>query len=319
MIEKELITVTGPIFGPTVGFMQSHEHLLISKGRSYEVSPVLYMDDHERSRAEVVSFKQCGGGSIADAQPVGCGRMCRGLYDISVATGVNILAATGFHKMKFYQDDHWIFSMSEDELTDLFSSELTQGMYDVCDYTLPTERTDIRAGFIKSALDSGEFSFQYQKVFAAAVNASLETNRALMVHIEAGSDPLFLLDFLIKRGIKPERIILCHTDRAVLDPSVRLELLNAGVFLEMDTIGRAKYHSDQREAEIFYELLSAGFEKQLLFSLDTTRARMKSYMPDGVGLCYLIRSFLPVLKDIGVTEEQIRYMSHANCIRAFGV
>ncbi|MGM9522422.1 MAG: phosphotriesterase [Oscillospiraceae bacterium] len=312
-----LMTVTGPVPADAAGFCQSHEHLFLSKGRSFEVSPVLYMDDVEKSTAEARLFKAAGGGTLIDAQPVGCGRMCRELKQVSLDSGVNILSSTGFHKMLFYQDDHWIFNMGEDELTRLFISELTDGMFDVCDYALPSSRTDIKAGLIKAALDNCEFSVQYHRVFAAAANAAIDTGRSMMVHIEQGSDPLALLRLLLDMGVNPGRLIFCHTDRACESSAVRLELLSSGIFLEMDTIGRFKYHSDEREIEILRELLDAGFEKQLLFSLDTTNARMKSYTPDAIGLDYLIKTFVPMLKNSGVTDEQINLISHTNCVRAF--
>lgn len=316
---RSLMTVTGLVSEADIGFCQSHEHLFISKGHSFSQSPALYMDDVEKTTEEVRRYRSAGGRTIIDAQPVGCGRMCRQLRQVSEVLGINILASTGFHKMRFYQDGHWIFSWDEDALARLFISELTEGMFDVCDYGEPSRQTGIRAGLIKSAVDSGEFSPQYQKVFSAAVSAAVETGRTLMVHIERGSDPAALLKWLLDRGMKARRIIFCHTDRACGDPAVRRDLAAAGIYLEMDTIGRFKYHSDPREAEIFRELLDAGYERQLLFSLDVTRARMKSYTADAIGLDYLIRHFIPLLKHSGVTDEQLEHISHTNCVNAFCV
>ena len=318
-MSKKLITVSGAVSGEDAGFCQSHEHLFVSNGRSYEVSPVLWMDDVERSTAEAKLYRAAGGGTVVDAQPVGCGRMAKELRTVSEASGVNILSSTGFHKMTFYQDGHWIFGISEDALTDLFISELTEGMFDVCDYAEPDKRTDIKAGLIKAALDNCPFDGQYQKLFSAAANAANETGRTLMVHIEAGSDPLMLLRLLLDKGVKRERIVFCHTDRACDDPAIRPLLASEGIYLEMDTIGRFKYHSDERECEILCELIDKGFEKQLLFSLDTTRARLKSYTPDAIGLDYLIKSFVPMLRSRGVTDAQINLISHTNCVEAFGI
>lgn len=313
------MSVTGPVPEHAAGFCQSHEHLLISKGHSFEVSPALYMDDVEKSAEEAKRYRAAGGGTLIDAQPVGCGRMCRQLRAISQQSRINILSSTGFHKLCFYQDGHWIYSKNEDELARLFISELTEGMFDVCDMSEPSVRTDIRAGLIKAALDSCGLTPQYQKVFSAAVSAASATGCALMVHIEQRSDPIALLKWLLDAGIKAERLIFCHTDRACLYPAIRQELASAGIYLELDTIGRPKYHSDQREAEIFRELIDAGFERQLLFSLDTTRSRMKSYTESAIGMDYLLRRFVPLLKTYGVTGEQIRLISHANCAAAFHI
>ena len=317
MNTKSLMTVTGPVLGASLGFCQSHEHLFIRKGRSFAVSPVLYMDDLEKSTQEARSYRASGGRTLVDAQPIGCGRMCRQLRQVSEATGVYILASTGFHKMCFYPEDHWIFSENEDTLTRLFICELQEGMFDLCDESEPRFQTDIKAGLIKAARDDGPFSVQYQKVFSAAVHAAIETGRALMVHIEPGSDPAALLRWLLDRGLPANQIIFCHTDRACEDPAIRVELASAGIYLELDTIGRPKYHSDLREAGFFKKLLDAGFERQLLFSLDTTRARMKSYTEGAVGLDYLLSHFVPLLKNCGVSERQIKLISHRNFVEAF--
>ena len=106
-------------------------------------------------------------------------------------------------------------------------------------------------------------------------------------------------------------------DRAVPDLSVHKQLLREGVFLEYDTIGRFKYHTDQKEISIFQSMLEAGFENQLLFSLDTTRARLKSYDPHAVGLDYLLTTFVPMMRERGLTQDQIEKISHYNFVRVF--
>lgn len=318
MSGRAVITVTGPVPEEELGFCQSHEHLFIAKGRSFEENPALWMDDVSKIRQETARYRRAGGGTLVDAQPVGCGRMCQNLRGISLRSGVHILAATGFHKLRFYPPDHWLFSLSEDALTSLFLHELTHGMYDGCDGAPPgAEDTGIRASLIKTALDACGLTAEYARLFAAAAAAAVEAGRALMVHIEVGSRPMALLRFLLDRGVPPERIIFCHTDRACADPGIRRDLAAAGVFLELDTIGRFHYHSDQEEADIFLDLLDAGFQRQLLFSLDATRTRLKCFHPQAVGLDYLLNVFLPLLRSRGVSQEQLALISHHNFVSAF--
>ena len=63
------------------------------------------------------------------------------------------------------------------------------------------------------------------------------------------------------------------------------------------------------------ELIREGYEDNLLFSLDTTRARMKSYCLEAVGLDYILNVFVNKMKKAGIMESQIRKMSNLNCIR----
>lgn len=314
---KEIMTILGSIPAEQIGFCQAHEHLMLSKGKSFEINPVLCIDDIDKSMEEVRDYQAAGGTSFVDAQPGGCNRMETSLAMISQKTGVHIIASTGFHKMTFYPENHWIFNSSEDMLTRIFEDELTKGMYVNCDGRFDDARCRYLAGQIKTALDTEGLSPQYEKLFRAASRASMNTGRTIMVHIEQEADPVMLLKFFKEQGVSPERLIFCHMDRAVKDLNIHKQILSEGVFLEFDTIGRYKYHSDEREIEIFKELLGAGYEDQLLFSLDTTRARLRSYDPNAVGLTYILKEFIPMMKEAGITDEQIRKISHDNCIRAF--
>lgn len=44
---------------------------------------------------------------------------------------------------------------------------------------------------------------------------------------------------------------------------------------------------------------------------------MKSYTPDGIGLDYILRVFLPLLKTSGFTEEEIQQLTIENCKNIF--
>lgn len=311
------MTVCGAQPPSAIGFAQCHEHLMISKGISHDRNPALCIDSIAKSAAEVRQFYHMGGRTLVDAQPGGCNRMSSALYQIAVQTGVHIIASTGFHKLIFYPEHHWLYTKTEQELADIFSHELTTGMFLNIDTDFHPNYDTHCAGVIKAALDTEGLSPIYQKLFSACCSAVKATEVPLMIHIEKGSDPLELLDYLMARGLAPEQIIFCHLDRAVADLSIHRNLLAKGCYLEYDTIGRFKYHSDQVEATIFKQMADWGFEDQLLFSLDTTRERLKSYHADGIGLDYLFTTFIPILLETGMTEQQIEKLSHDNFIQVF--
>lgn len=115
-VKRELISVCGPVSPEKLGFCQSHEHLALSRGRSWEIDPNLCIDDTEKSIQEAILYRQAGGSAILEAQPGGCNRMTEELVKISEKSGIHIIASTGFHKLCFYYEDHWIFSRSREEL-----------------------------------------------------------------------------------------------------------------------------------------------------------------------------------------------------------
>lgn len=316
---KQVVTVRGLINAQELGFCQCHEHLLIRKGTSYEINPSLWMDDVEKSASEAASFHDAGGRTIVDAQPIGCGRMELGLLDISQQSKIHIVASTGFHKMIFYPKHHWIFTISQKNLSKIYKNEILSGMYLRSEEHFPFEQSKIRAGFIKTALDKEGLSEQYLKCFFAAADACLESGASMMIHIEEGSDPLMLYHWLTDYGMPPEKLIFCHLDRACKDLDIHKKLGASGCFLEYDTIGRPKYHSDTQEIHLIKEMLTYGLENRLLISLDTTRDRLKAYQPDGPGLCYLLKTFLPELKLQGIPALQIHKMTLKNCQTALAI
>lgn len=313
---SHIVTVLGEISPHELGFCQSHEHLWITKGQSALVNLDLCIDDGDCSRAELELYRQAGGRAVVDAQPVGCGRDAGLLEEISRQSGVHIIASTGFHKMLFYPEVHWVFTLDADRLTRIYIDELTRGMYANCDAGFPSQCLVCRAGQIKTALDAGAFTPQYQKLFQAAADAAVETDAPLMTHIEKGSDPVALADFLHKQRVALDRVIFCHMDRSVDDLGVHKELCQRGIYMEYDTVARPKYHDDNREAEIVMEMLETGWQERLLMSLDVTRARLRSY-GGGVGLCYIQDTFLPLLRSKGVTGAQIQSIFVANPARVF--
>lgn len=311
MNNSKIQTVTGVISSDNLGYCQCHEHVFLVKGKSYEISPVLWMDDLALSTMELLEYKKAGGLSIVDAQPVGCGRMAGCLYEASVAAGVNIIASTGFHKLVFYGDNHWIHSYKEDSLSQIFINELLQGMYTDADHGLPGGQIPSKSGIIKTAVDSFGIRGEYVKLFRAAAAAALESGYPLMCHIEKGADAFEVIKFFEDSGIGPESLIICHLDRANYDFAYHKEVAGTGVYLEYDTIARFKYHDNDAEIKLIQMMLEAGFGDRILLGLDTTRERLKNY-GGSIGLDYLKESFIPLMLDAGITAGEVDNMMVIN-------
>jgi len=312
---KKITTVLGDIAPEALGFCQSHEHLSIA-GNSLAGAQDRGIDDPEKSAAELERYYTAGGRALVDAQPLGCGREAGILAHISQKSGIHIIASTGFHKLSYYPDGHWMHTTGGEELARLFIHELEQGMYLDGDASVPRQHGDARAGQIKTAIDTEGLSPRYEKLFAAAVEAAKSTGCALMAHIEQSIDPRPLAAFLGRQGLPGNRVIFCHLDRAIADMNIHKEICEQGIYLEYDTIGRPKYHDNGKEADIILEMVEAGYEGQLLLSLDTTRARLASY-GGAPGLAHILDDFIPLLLKKGITEAQIKCFFVENPVRVF--
>lgn len=304
-------TVLGELPQEELGFCQPHEHVLVRWGTPGRLNPALCAQDVVCSGREVADYAQAGGRSLVDAQPIGCGRMPVELAHISRASGVHIVASTGFHVRRFYPKEHWLFCLAESELEELFYTELTLGMYQNADSVLAGPVTPHRAGIVKTAWEEEGLSPWKRRLFSAAARAALRCGAPVMVHVEFGPSPQELLEFLTGLGLPPHRLVFCHLDRAMPDGQTARRLCRAGAFLEYDTIGRFKYHNDETERSMIIQLLEEGYGGQLLLSLDITSRRMLAYGGE-IGLSYLLKTFLPELGQDGVPQQAIRRMTVDN-------
>lgn len=321
MENKVIRTVRGDIQPEELGYCQCHEHLFIAKGISYDKVPSLLMEDLDKTTTELHMYYGKGGRAIVDAQPVGCGRMAKELRLASEQSGVHIIASTGFHKLDFYDKQHFVYQLDQEQLTKLFVEELTVGMYidKVNGTEVPSILGEAKAGIIKTASDGRDIRVNednlpvYKKLFQAAGKAAKETGAPVMTHLEMGKGADSQLEVLTSQGIGANRIIMSHLDR-IANEEVRdyqLQVAKSGVYLQFDTIGRLKYHDDASEADLIAFLCEKGYEDKILIGLDTTNERMKSY-GGSIGLDYIFDTFKNQLKERGISDDMFQRFTVTN-------
>jgi|SRR6056297_97749 len=314
-LNNNIMTVNGLISESKLGHCQCHEHLFIKKGKPYTINPSLCIDSYKMTVKELNFYKKMGGNTIVDAQPLGCGRMTKELIKASEATDVNIIAATGFHKLQYYPKSHWIYKIGQSEYTELLMQELMTGMYTRNLYTFNSKQTSAKAGIIKIAIESKNFDGMYKKLLLSAAKAANETGVTIMCHTDKGRGALEVVKLLMTNGVSPESIIICHLDRRSDNIKFHQQVLKTGVFLDYDTIGRFKYHTDEEEIKLIINMIDKGYEDKLLISLDTTRERLKSY-GGKIGLDYILTEFIPTLKKHGIKDTIIKKITKKNPAKA---
>jgi predicted metal-dependent phosphotriesterase family hydrolase len=108
-----LVTVTGPIDPAQAGGTDAHNHVWIAPATgAASAGPVL--DDERAITSELVAYREAGGATLIDCQPVGCGRDGRVLKRLAQVSGVNIVACTGFHLRRYYPVDYPFFDRAAD-------------------------------------------------------------------------------------------------------------------------------------------------------------------------------------------------------------
>ena len=266
------------------------------------------MDDFQRSLEELKSYRMAGGTAIVDAQPGGFGRDAESLRKLSEKSSVKILAVTGFHKLLFAEQPARWEHLDEGEIAGGFSREILYGMEDSKGHP-----TTIRAGLVKAALEEGGFEHPvYRKLLAAVARTAADTGAPVMIHTEKNTDMFQLLQFFEGYQVPADQLMICHLDRTHYDPDYHREVLKTGCMLCYDSVNRRKYISNEQEITLIKTMCACGHEDQLVLSLDTTNQRLRSYYAKDMGLDYILREFIPMLRAEGITERQIAKMCRQN-------
>ncbi len=312
-------TVLGTITEKELGHTQPHEHIYIVGTIDQERCPLICMNNLPFSANELKLYAAKGGNTVVDANPLATGRDALALQDISRLSGVNIIATTGYHIPKFYTQEHWIWTESEEALEELFASEITEGMFLGGFYEKPEYRTDIRAGLVKAMITRDGMQDEWNKrCLRAAGRAAKRTGASIMVHTE-GKDELEMIDLLTgKIGLDPKSILVCHVDRQVEDLKRHEEIAKTGVFMEYDTITLFQFHNNADELRMLRHMMDQGFTDQILISTDPETDRMKSY-GSKVGIDYILEHFLPLMRVSGFSEEEITKITRENPAQALKI
>ncbi|MGW1806095.1 phosphotriesterase family protein [Streptomyces sp. NPDC002078] len=272
-------TVLGDIRPAELGVCDAHDHLFLRSPRL----PGQELTDLSAARAELAAFRAAGGAAVVQWTPYGMGRRAADLPELSRATGVRLVCATGLHQAAHY-DSEVLDRLRGDGLTGLFVSELTDGI----------GTSGVRAGLIKVAGGFHALDAHAHWTMRAAAEAHHATGAPIAVHLELGTGAPDVLDLLCgELGVPGERVILGHLNRFP-DPVVHRQAAESGCWLAFDGPSRAHHATDWRMPEAVRALADAGFGDRLLLGGDTVVAGARS-VDGGPGMPYLLRRMRPRL------------------------
>lgn len=295
-------TVLGDISPSELGVCYPHEHLLGAPPAPFSAEDFV-LNDEETALKELQWFKEAGGRALVEMSTVDYNRNIPGLARLSAASGIHIVAATGFNKDRYSK--HLVDSMSDEQLDAMLSQDVIVGI----------EGTAHRAGVLKAASTLEHISSTATRVFKSVARVHAKTGIPISTHTEAGTMALDQIELLTSHGVHTSSIIIGHIDRK-LDWHYVLDVAQTGVFLGFDQISKEKYYPDNLRIEFILRLIDQGFGKQILLSGDLAR---RSYWPSyggGPGFTYILWRFTPWLKEAGATHAQVQDLLVNNPARA---
>jgi phosphotriesterase-related protein len=306
MIPGEITTVTGNIRNHQLGVTLAHEHLWCDIS-IHSRNPDNRFTEKFLLIEELEFFTRRGGRSIIEVTPEGVGRDPVALRAISEASGVQIISGVAFYQQEVYPA--WVRKASLTEIADYFIQQIEEG------------RGGVRAGLIgeltshnESHAKAADYRLRHDEalVFRAAARAQRTTGVAISTHASLGRGGHAQLDLLTDAGADPKRVAIGHCDAhwhedAELDIAYYLHILERGAYCAFDLIGWNELVPDEIRAKRIASLAALGYERQILLSTDTCRLS-QLHRFGGRGFDYLFTSFLPRLRESGVTQEQITAM-----------
>ena len=128
---------------------------------------------------------------------------------------------------------------------------------------------------VKAAIPAEGAVGRYEILLRAAARAAAKNGVPPMMHTESGKNAVQAVELCIRAGMVPEKIVVCHMDRQAKDFTPHEAVARLGVYLDYDTVGRFKYHSDAEEVTLLQHMML--WSNRILLALDTTAARLDAY------------------------------------------
>lgn len=261
-------TVRGDIAPGALGPCDAHDHLFLET----PLEPDGSFQDVAKAIEEARDLRAAGASALVDWTPLGLGRNLDGLTEVSRATGLHVVAATGLHHDAHYAYDDPFREASVETLAERFVTDLD------------------RCGVIKVGASYHRLQPFEQKAFEAAAEAHRRTDVPICVHTEHGTMGLGIVDRLLDLGVRPASVVLGHLDRNP-DPAEHAEIASTGAWLEFDGAGRTKYWPDSTILALIADVEALGHGDRILLGGDTGRASMMRAYGGGPGLDYLFARF----------------------------
>lgn len=250
-------TVLGPIEASRLGNVLSHEHVLVGMGEDNHHYPWLFDWDQTRANAirELAEAKQGGIDTVIDLTTPDLGRDVEFVREVSRASGMNVIAATGIWR----DVPRSFWTRDIEDIAAIFVREIEVGIGD----------SGIKAGCIKVANDMGGVTPEGERILRGAARACKRTGCPISTHHWAPEEVgRRQVEVFQEEGVPMDRVAIGHSADTT-DVDYLEDLLRTGVYLSMDrypgAAGRPNW--EQRNATV-KALIDRGWAERLMLGHD---------------------------------------------------
>ncbi|MFV8766016.1 phosphotriesterase-related protein, partial [Yersinia enterocolitica] len=227
------------------------------------------------------------------------GRNPQFLLNVMRDSGINVIASTGYYTDSFYPP--MVRENSAEQLAQTMIDEIEIGI----------DGTELKAGVIAEiGTSEGIITPDEAKVFHAAALAHHATGLPISTHTSFSTMGLEQIALLKQHGVALDRVVIGHCDLKE-QPDLIMKMIDMGVYVQFDTIGKNSYFPDERRIAMLVTLAERGLLDKVMLSMDITR-RSHLKANGGSGFSYLVDSFVPMLLAAGISSAQVEMMLRHN-------
>jgi len=319
-------TVRGPIDTADLGRTLMHEHVFVlSTEHQQNYGTGDWWNEEERVADAVGKLNELaalGIDTIVDPTVWGLGRYLPRVQRVAEQTRLNIIVATGLYtydEVPFQYLNRGpgrLVDTPIDPMVTDFLRDLRTGVAD----------TGVRAAFLKCVVESKGLTPGVDRILRAVAAAHRETGAPITVHSSAAARTGRLaVQVLRAEAVDLTKVVIGHAGDSN-DLDYLRELADAGCLLGMDRFGLDRYNPTGKRVDTIVALAAQGYADRMVLSQDAScyidwfpgeaRAAVAAAMPNW-NYTHVPTDVLPMLRERGVTEEQLDQMLVRNPRRYF--
>jgi len=311
-------TVRGPIDTADMGPTLMHEHVFVLSTehvQNYGLDD--WWDEDERvadAVAQLNGLKALGIDTIVDPTVWGLGRYIPRVQRVAERTDINIIVASGLYTYDEipHQYEHrgpgLLLDLPRDPMVDDFTRDIRDGI----------AGTGVKAAFLKCVVEAKGLTPGVERNLRACAATHRDTGAPITVHTSVGNQAGRLaLQVFRDEGVDLTKVVIGHAGDSN-DLDYLIELADAGCLLGMDRFGLDIYNPTSSRVETIVYLAERGYADRMVLAHDASC--YIDYFPGAEGQAakeqiapnwnytHISKDVLPMLRERGVTEEQIRQM-----------
>ncbi len=311
-------TVRGPIDTADMGPTLMHEHVFVlSTEHVQNYGDGEWWDEDERVADAVTKLndlKALGIDTILDPTVWGLGRYIPRVQRVAEQTDLNIIVATGLYTYDElpHQYEHrgpgLLLDLPRDPMIDDFTHDLTDGI----------AGTGVKAAFLKCVVEAKGLTPGVERNLRACAATHRATGAPITVHTSVANQAgRMALQVFRDEGVDLTKVVIGHAGDSN-DLDYLSELAEAGCLLGMDRFGLDIYNPTSSRVDTIVALAGRGYADRMVLAHDAScyidyfpgveAQAAKEQIAPNWNFTHISKDVLPMLRERGLTDEQLRQM-----------